>query len=136
LWYRNDARASPWSDDQGMTTTALTRTPLQLPARLKVAAGATVVIGLMTLIGSFVFAEWHDSELVPFTILALAMGGGMIGGAVVLLRGNAGAVAPLLTLVGLHLVFDIANIVVAGETEVAPFTLLQLAILAILARSR
>ena len=134
MWWHNDVRAAPLDDKERMTTSALTRTPLSLPGRLKVAAGLLIPIGLLTLVGSFVFAEWQDSQLVPFTILTLAIGVGMIGGAVAVLRGNAAAVPLLLTLCGLHLVFDIANIVVAGETEVAPFALLQLAILALLAK--
>ena len=134
MWWHNDVRAAPLEDKERMTTSALTSTPLSLPGRLKVAAALVIPIGLLTLVGAFVFAEWQDSQLVPFSILTLAMGVGMIGGAVALLRGNAAAVPVLLTLGSLHLVFDIANIVVAGETEVAPFALLQLAILVMLAK--
>jgi hypothetical protein len=115
-----------------MIATALHPTPVAAPGRDRVAAALLVLVGLFTIAGTFVFADWSDGIMVPFSLMTLALGAGLIAGAVALVRGVPGARPALLALVALHLVFDLSNIAFAGEPEVAPVAVLQLVVLALL----
>ncbi len=98
-----------------------------IPARVKIGAALLVALCAFTVFGTFMFADWDDTQAVPLAILVLAVGLGMLVGALALVLGRTWAVPVVLTLVALHLIFNLANLAI-GETFVVVFVALALAV--------
>ena len=115
-----------------MSTIAIASAPA-MPARVKVAAGLALPLGLMTCLGVIVFWDW--SWLTWVSVWGAAQGIALLAGAAQLLRGRAEALPLFRAALVSQVVFTVMKLVFWQEVEAALFGGLAL-VLYLLVRER